>query len=398
MKDKKYIIFLVAVIALYVVFEMRQPKSLDWTTTYHHQHKIPFGTFATHQLWPDLFDGQSAAHAFKTVYELADNDISSNLLLLGDEVNVDRNDLNALLDHVNKGNTVLVSALKMNGLADSLGFTMVNRDPALTLNFEAIQASLTGTLNERIMLNLSNGEQRAFEFSVVATTAYFDRIEDGFEVLAVNQENRPVLMKYTGLEGNLYLSSMPLSFTNYFVLNRQTSDFASAVLSLFPESQTVLHNEYYQLGRLESQSPLRVLLRNPSLRWAIFILLVTLLVFLVFDSRRKQRAIPLVRPLSNLSIEFAKTLGRLYYRQKDHLKLAQKRVSYWKDYVRRHYHLKTDLLSPGFVKELANKSGQEEKSINTLLKSLERVEAGEQISESELMEIEKRLNQFYGIS
>lgn len=398
MKDKKYMIFLIVVIILYVVYELQKPKQLNWTSTYHVNHSIPFGAKATHDLIKDLFDDEALTSSYKTIYELVNEEnLTENLLVVADGISLDDNDVNALLEHVDNGATVLLSARGFGGpITDTLGFSVAVKDPTLAYDFKAIQEALSGEALETVSLKF--GDRSEYGFSTIATMSYFGRVdEEKLEVLAVNEGNEPVLVRHKKLEGSLLVSTMPLAFSNYFVLNEETTRFTSSLLSLFPKDEAIMHNEYYQLGRLEAQTPLRVLLSNPSLKWAFFILLFTLLIFIFFESKRRQRIIPLIVPLKNMSVEFVETLGRLYYRQNDHLKLAEKRVQYWKDYVRGHYNLRIDQLDDRFAKDLANKSGVTPKSINVLLEFIKRVEAGVAINQGELMQIEKQLNAFYGI-
>lgn len=400
MKDKKYLIFLVALVAVYVFFEMQKPKEFDWTATYHNNHKIPFGTFATHDLLTDLFDTAPVESAYTTIYELVkEEQTQDNLFILADEIGLDKNDLNTLLSHVDAGRTVLISGRSIKGeLADSLGFNVGLKDPVLTYDLAAIQENLAGEITEEIQLTLNEGETNSYAFSNVATTSFFTSFDSkNLRVLATNENNLPVLLEYTGLTGKLYITTMSLAFTNYFALHENTSQFASSLLSLFPKDEQLLHVEYYQLGRLESQTPLRVILASRSLRWGMFILLSSLLIFIFFESKRRQRIIPLITPLKNLSVEFVETLGRLYYRQQDHKKLAKKRVIYWKDFVRRTYNLKTDQLSTDFQADLSKKSGRSAEEIEGLIKSISNVETGVGINQEELMQMEKQLNAFYGI-
>ncbi len=400
MKDKKYVIFLVAVIAMYVFYELQKPKQLNWTATYHANHSLPFGAKATHDLAKDLFTNQAFTSEYRTVYELVEEaEIEANLLVIADGMGMDDNDVDALFTYLDSGATVMISAREFSRpLSDTLDFEVFVKNPALAYDFKAIQEALAGEANETVSLALGSVEARDYSFPIIATTSFFSKMDkEKFEVLATNENGKPVLIGSKTLEGQLYISTMPLAFTNYFVLDEKTTEFASALLSLFPKEQPLIHNEYYQLGRLEAQTPLRVILSNSSLKWAFFILLFTLLIFVFFESKRRQRIIPLITPLKNMSIEFVETLGRLYYRQSDHRKLAEKRVHYWKDFVRVHYNLRTDQFDERFAKDLSNKSGQSIKSINVLLEFIKRVEAGIEINEGELMEIEKRLTAFYGI-
>jgi len=399
MKDKKYAIALVILVIVYVFVEMQKVPAFDWTATYHNKHKLPFGTLATHDLMTDLIGDSVIESSYKTIYELVkEEETQSNLLILADGIGMDENDVDELLSYVDQGRTVLIGGREIQGpLSDTLNFSIGIKDPLLTYDFEAIQESLAGEARESITLKIEN-EARSYSFSNVATTSFFMSVKnEDLKVLATNESNQPVLLEYTGLKGKLFITTMPLALTNYFVLDENTSEFASTMLSVFPKDESIQHIEYYQLGRLESQTPLRVVLSSRPLRWAMFILLFTLLIFIFFESKRRQRIIPLIDPLKNLSVEFVETLGRLYYRQKDHSKLATKRVTYWKDFVRRKYNLKTDGLGEAFIKDLSRKSGRDVGEIELLLKSINQVETGSGINLDELMLMEKQLNAFYGI-
>ncbi|MFY0594193.1 DUF4350 domain-containing protein [Roseivirga sp.] len=398
MKEKKYVVALVVLVAVYVAVEMLKGSSLDWTPTYHNKHSIPFGTLVTHDLMADMLEESDVESAFKTIYELGNEDEDRNLLLIGEAMALDKNDVSQLLAYVDEGRTVILSGKEFSGaLSDTLKFIAVLKDPLMTTDFEAIQESLAG--EDREIISVSIGDKiSTHSFSGMATTSSFPRYrKENFNVIATNESNEPVLMEYNGLKGRLILSSMPLALTNYFVLNEETTDFASTLLSFFPKDEPVLHVEYYRLGRLESQTPLRVVLSNRSLRWAMFILLFTLLIFIFFESKRRQRIIPLIDPMKNLSVEFVETLGRLYYRQKDHRKLAVKRVAYWKDVIRRKYNLKPSSSNENFMLELSKKTGKAQEDIELLLLSVDQVETGGEISLEQLMSLEKQLNAFYGI-
>tara|TARA_R110001592_G_scaffold41791_7_gene136189 strand:- start:709 stop:1914 length:1206 start_codon:yes stop_codon:yes gene_type:complete len=401
MKDKKYLIFFIAIITIYVVYEMQKPKPEDWTVTFHHRDRIPFGTLATHDLLKDLFDQQEAPSSFKTMYELVEQEeIEDNLLILSSELMLDENDFSSLLTHVEKGHTVFLAAQDFsNRLEDSLHFETYLEQRLNPTDFTQIVNELAGEAKTRVRFAQPNGNEETFVFASLATAAYFSKVEsDSITEMAWREDGKPVLIKYNSGQGDLYLSTMPLAFTNYFVLQEETSAFASSLLSLFPEEESLVHVEYYQMGKLESSSEIRALLSYPALRWAIYILLATVFIFLLFESKRRQRIIAVIPPVKNATLEFVNTLGQLYHNQKNHKNLAQKRILFWKDFVRSHYTLRTDKLDEPFKLELTRKSGAEKTTVFALVELIERAEANNMIEEGELLMMEKLMNEFYGIA
>jgi len=399
-KENKYLIFFAVILALYVVYEMRKPVEEDWSATFHYRDAIPFGTYVTHDLMKDVFEDPQLNSSFKTIYELVEDDKAEvNLLVLANLLGMDKNDLESLLSHVENNHTVLLAAQNFStNLADSLGFKVGGGSAVASLDYTAIVNELAGEGKTKVRFTNSDGAQMEFSFPSLVTSSYFSEVKsDSLTELAWREDGEPVLIKYNVGKGDLYLSTMPLAFTNYFVLLAPTSAFASSLLSLFPKEESLQHIEYYQLGSQASQSEFRVILQNDALRWALYILIITLLIFLLFESKRRQRIIPIVTPLKNTTLEFAQILGQLHHKQEDHKNLAKKIILFWKDYVRSKYMLRTDKLDNIFVLELQKKSGTKLESIEALVQIIEKVEADLSLKEGELMLIEKLMNEFYGI-
>ena len=391
MKDKKYFLGLLVVVTVFVIYEINRPIPLNWEATYHQKHQRPFGTYALHELLKE--EPTQLKSVFKTNYELIVNDsIDDHLLILANTFAPGKSDALALFKYVESGKTVMVHALNYQGvLADSLGIVV---SETLGLNVPGkIERVLTATSKASIRFK---DEDRERPLSEIAMSANFFEHNESAEVLATNENNEAVLLRYAYGEGQLILSTTPLLLTNYFILQAREEYIAAKMMSFFPENSPILHNEYYAIGNLESETPLRILLREEALRAATYLSLVTGLLFLVFKSKREQRPIPEIQPLRNTSLDFAHTLGRLYYRQFNHQKLALKRLMYWKEYVHRHFLLALNDWDVKLMNELIHKSGKPKENIHALFLLFEKVEKKELIKKEELLELEKQLNKFYG--
>lgn len=397
MGDRKFIIALVVLLVIYVVYEMNKPQPEDWTVTFAHTSTEPFGAKALDELMSPLFE-EGISHQFKSFYELIEEDsITENTLVVANVIALGKEDTDLLLEQVASGQTIFLSAFGFGGaLADTFRLKAEFKEFLGIMPAEEIEKALSGEAVRRITYNI-DGKEGIVQFPVIGTTNAFEPVNvDSLEVLAVNEEDRPVLLRYKN-HGQLIFSTIPLSFTNYFTLLDETTAFTEAQLLLIPQDKPLIRNQYYHLGRLESSSPLRVLLGNSSLRWATFLLLFTIVLFFIFQSKREQRIIPVIRPLSNLTLEFVRTLGRLYYRQRNHGNLCQKRVLYWKEFIRSHYNLSTQQLNEDFIDELSHKSGRDERLIEELVTQVKYMESGQQFADEQLLLFEQKLNEFYGI-
>ncbi len=159
--------------------------------------------------------------------------------------------------------------------------------------------------------------------------------------------------------------------------------------------QDVYWTEYYQAGRMEASTPLRYVLSQPPLRWALYLLLVGLLLFMVLESRRKQRAIPVAQPPTNTTLEFVNTVSNLFLRTRDHHNIAEKKIHYFLDELRTRYRLDTSTLDDAFRAQLMHKSGKSEEEVNGLLTSIQHARQQQgSLSADALVQLSRRIDRF----
>jgi hypothetical protein len=145
---------------------------------------------------------------------------------------------------------------------------------------------------------------------------------------------------------------------------------------------------------MESSTPLRFILSNESLRWAYYITIVSVLVFIGFEMKRKQRIIPVIPPLENTTLEFVGTIGNLYYQSAEHKNIAEKKINFLMDQIRSKYWLNTNVLDEAFINALARKSGKAEEDVRSLMKSISAIQVKERISSEELIDLNKKIEKF----
>jgi hypothetical protein len=60
-------------------------------------------------------------------------------------------------------------------------------------------------------------------------------------------------------------------------------------------------------------SPFREFLKRPPLRWALYLVLLGVVLLMGFSARRRQRAIPVETPPRNYQLDFIRHIGTLQY-------------------------------------------------------------------------------------
>ena len=194
--------------------------------------------------------------------------------------------------------------------------------------------------------------------------------------------------------GNIYIHSNPLVFTNINFVETVNAPYVSKAFSYLPVKKTYW-DEFYKPLRKAHASPLSYVLSQAPLKAAYVLLLVTLILFLLFQSRRKQRAIPVIESKKNTSLNFVKTLSSLYYYRKNHRDIAHKKYNHFLEHIRDKYYMKTASINHEFIEELSYKTGIEEKELWNIFSGCKEMLAQQAINEPKLHKINNLIESFY---
>lgn len=377
-QEYKYAAYLGGALLLLALVEYLAPKPVNWAFTLERDDKIPYGTYVLDALLDDAFPGRAIVRSRQTLYELdtdapAETDLSeANLLILAESFSPDSLDAGVLFRHVAQGGHALVAASFYGGyFADTLKLDIDRR----------VLPPVPEVLSDSLPVP-SYDLTHFTSYDTARTT-----------VLAYDEDRHPILLRTQWGAGFILLSSTPYRFTNYALLREEGALVAARTLSYLPVAD-LYWTEYYQTGRREAATPLRYILRQPPLRWALYLALAGLLLFMVLESKRKQRAIPVVQPPANTTLEFVRTVSNLFLRTRDHQNIAEKKIHYFLDELRTRYRLDTSQLDESFAERLRHKSGKSEEEVHALLTAIRRVQQREGLSEGELVALSRRIEGF----
>lgn len=398
MSKKKYTPYLFIGIALLllVLAELLIPKPLDWTVTLSAQDKNPYGAYGLWKVLPELFPEQDLRNLHLTLHE-TDTISAANYLILAENFSPDRQDTKALLGKAAEGKNIFIAASSFHGLfADTLRVRTENLLFRTMAEDDYLGGRQSAARKDSVYLRFTSLQPAAqhYAYTLPAVPSYFDSIPENSQVLALNHEDEPVFFRKSWGKGQLYISSSPLAFSNYYLLEGQNHAFIEGSLSYLPEAP-LLWTEFYQLGRLESSSPLRFVLSQAALRWAYYVGMLVLLLFILFGLKRRQRPIPTIEAPRNTSLDFADSIGQLYYQQGDHLDLARKKIIYLKEFIRSHYRLIFSTQDPAFEAQLVQKSNRTEEEVRRLLQLVRQAEAGRAYTADDLLKLHRATENFY---
>ena len=204
-------------------------------------------------------------------------------------------------------------------------------------------------------------------------------------------------------EGNVYLHSEPFLFSNYHVKETAGIEYAGRVFSHLPEGDMLWDAKSHKYMRRLSQagaltSSLKYILSQRSLRWAWYLLLTMGILYILFRAKRQQRVIPVLAGNKNSSLEFIKTVGRLYFLQNDHKKLAQRKMQLFLAYVREHFLIPTHQIDQAMKERLAVKSEVPLEIIEEIFLRYQRVDRATEVSSSHLVNFHQIIEKFYTMS
>ncbi|HEX8428578.1 DUF4350 domain-containing protein [Hymenobacter sp.] len=324
-------------------------------------------------------------------------------LFVDDVFELSESDCRALLRHVARGNDVFIAAEQFNRhFADTIGF----RTAAFVSRFhprkkkkkkEATDAALLDSVrlvlsNPRLARAAGNG------FKLPALGASYRLLADSGVAatqLAADTAGQAVLVRVPHGQGHIYLCTVPLAFTNYFALQPRTGNFAFAALSYLPVGRTVWWDEYQKQGRQGEQSLLRVLMAHDALRRALYSSLLGALLFVLFEARRRQRVIPILKPLPNTTLLFTRTVASLYRQGNSHALIAEKKIQLFLEHLRTRLHEPSLDLNDEVARErLAQKTGIPRPEVDALVRRINFLLTAPQVSDADLLALNKALNAF----
>ncbi|HNP23304.1 MAG TPA: hypothetical protein PKM63_04320 [Panacibacter sp.] len=157
-------------------------------------------------------------------------------------------------------------------------------------------------------------------------------------------------------------------------------------------------DEYYKSGREGAETPLRFFLSKTPLKWALYLTIIVLLLYVFFEMKRKQRPIPVIELLKNSTLEFVETVSGVYLSRHDNNSIASKKIQFWFDRIRNRYYLSTNDTGEYFVLQLQKKSGVSKKLIDTILHNIKRADAQPAVTDDLLMKLCTDIDEFYRLS
>lgn len=386
--------FLFAMLVLFVLFCLLQvnlPKKFVWSPTFSHVDKQPLGCFVFDSvLTQSLPNGYHVTK--KTFFQLDQEHAKEKIsvLMVVDQQDLKQLDVKYLCNIARRGGKVMVVASSSfddgrnadTVVVDELERTFkVKIEDGMYFSLRGILSGLKAHDNDmydtiywnnretmyaaqsyRMFYNMVGGTlfvdsvPKVKRLAYTLSTAGYDYKHDslyvgdftGFDTIVDEKERIeridtfaikkvPAAVSVPYGKGEVIFVSSPLLFTNYGMLEGNTFVYIFRLMSYLADLPVYRTEAYVKTDVMlvAEQSPFREFIKRPPLRWALYLALLGVVLFMIFTARRRQRVIPIISKPANRSLEFIQLIGTLYYQRKDHVDLVRKKFKLFAEELRK---------------------------------------------------------------
>lgn len=364
----------------------------DWNINLSRDNKNPYGLYLAYHSLKYLFP-ESKIEYLNPAYNISrlntrlKNTDKAFVVFIGQSFTMTDEESEDLLRLISSGKNVMISAYN---ISDNLMQRLQTKQ-----HLPSIYAQ-----DASQCINMKDDAARDYCYKGESVMAYFNPDTDKgdsakpYYGLGATSENVDDYIVYSIGDGKLFLHAAPLVFSNYFLLQNNNQAYLHKVFSFVSYADNVLWMDF-NIREAQHYSDWSVLWRNKATRMFFIMSFIALLLYVLFEMKRKQKIIPVVKPNENTSVAFVETVGRLYYNTGNHTNLSEKMVQHFLEFVRVHYYLSTNILDEEFEKSLSAKSGISSSKVKTLVHQINQVQHGAVVDERFLFELHSNIQELY---
>ena len=386
------IFLLVLIILLIDTFRI---KPTNWKPTYSLDYKNPFDLYVFNREIKNIIPENRITRILSTPYEYIQNQtdtvtylmIRQNMYFIGDTV---------ILEKVKEGSNLFVSSENfVRNITDSLALKYTEADSDLSLKkLDMLTLSLTNKNWSKADYQMKPVNNTfAFVDADAATTTILgtEKLPDG--------KIYPNFLNIKYGKGYIFIHNQPQVFTNHALLSEQSSaGYVAHLLSYIPKDRPVVwfvQGQTLNPNAPKNETGLSVVFRYPALRAVWLLLVYGLLLYIFFNSKRRQRIVPVIKPLRNTTVEFVQTIGNLYYQQGNTANVIDKKIVFFLDRIRTGYFIDTSKLDERFAEKLKSKSEKDIELITEIIDFINEFRKNKTAEKKDLIHINKLIEAFW---
>jgi hypothetical protein len=367
-------------------------KELNRRISLRRNDDNPYGARIAYEGLSWLFPDADISVLSVSPQSLVSGDEKKAVICIAPLVDATPSEVNAAINFASEGNQLFFSAFHIGDtLLHSLGIRTSYRFHFMGDQMDSLRVGVYSP---------TDAAYNSFGYPGDSYESYITSLDSQYtSVLGRDAAGHPnfIRISYKG-GGAIYLHFAPLAFSNFFLLHGKNIGYYENALSYIPAStKQVIWNEYFRYSNHSgsSFSALQYIFGNNGLRWAFWLLLLLFALIYIFDSKRRQRMIPTIPALRNTSLDFVRTIGRLYFQRRDNRNLAAKMAVHFQDQVRTRYLLPVAALDDEFVRRLAYRTGYSKESLQEIVGYIRELPSRGYVPDEELIDFHRQLEAFY---
>jgi len=397
---KKAFIYACCLFSLLYLYACRQKDELpDLRESYSYRESKPFGSLIAKRVlqsgYPDNYI-QVLKEPFARSSQMF-SDTNSVYFSVSRNLYVSEDDVTSVLDYVYEGNTVFFAAQ----VFDSAFLARLYCSITLADERDVIPSLLYRNTTARVISGIHISSD-SFRYFYKPFRSFFSETNDRYcRIAGYNEAGKPNCIVFFWGKGKLFLHTDPRAFSNYFLLTGNNYRYMQELVQVLnPSPRHVYWDDYYNRhnyreNTANKKNALSEIFRYPALKAAFLLLCSTLLIYLLFGTKRKQRLIRKLEQPRNSSVAFTETIARLYLQEHDNRHIAEKMITYFREYVRSGYYLFLSPDSTEFVSVLSRKSGVPEEQCRELMRTIASIHSSESINDQQLLTLNEQIQQFH---
>jgi len=444
MKKVTVIIFFIVVAVvfalIFTLYEYKEVPDVKWRQTYLPTEKEPYGTWMFRNLLNERYGSENVLDRYKDInLEEIDSSEKALLIIIGDRIDLDFAETDALANFSNTGHDIFISGTVIDfdynwGLNNwEVGY---KADSVLQVSYPSLSDNIfnfkfrTESLEDASEVyyryfasgdlkinNLSNDstsyrsihsgsldwENEIFSENGLDDLLQEDNLDDYIDeeededagyALGINQDSASIYKEWNFDGEFVGLHLLPQMFINEAAHQPFFLEHFNLLIGQYNYDKIIFeHPSFNRSKKADSESPIQFILDNRSLKWSYFTMLLGALLYVIFRGKRKQRIVPTLAPNNNTSLEYVQTLGSLYEHQNKPRKLVKHMQDVFYHNIKARYFL--DQHDQQFIYKLSKKSNLAITEIETIVKTFSTIKDRFEFTDSDLSLLYRRLDAFY---
>jgi len=201
-------------------------------------------------------------------------------------------------------------------------------------------------------------------------------------------------------KGRLLFHSSPLLFTNYHFIRPEVVAHAEKVFELLQDGDIYVYDPDFEFALppnrpLVTESPLRFILGNESLKYAWYLVIFLALLYVVNTMRRKERPVAVQSRPENETLQFIDVMTRFYQKEGKHKDVVGLQKKLLLSVLRNRYSIAVTHEEEPFLKDVSEKLSIPLHEVTSFFQTLHRASHNSTLTDKEMEEIDQKITEFY---